>query len=160
VHSSSIGDLGTLNYRGVSGESPFNANSPCDTNNFMQGIDGVMSSSGGIDDRDITDGMSQTLMFGESRIGLWGDSFSATASVVDGQPLFDSFLDAKVLPNPICSYPPPYYVYYAGFGSFHGDIANFSLADASARSITKTIDRELFKNLCTRNGNERVSDEF
>ena len=82
--------------------------------------------------------------------------------VVVNQPLFDNYVDAKVIPPPPrtpCP-PPPQYVHYVGFGSFHGDIINFALADASCRSISKGIDRELFMKLSTRAGRERIDSAF
>jgi prepilin-type N-terminal cleavage/methylation domain-containing protein len=156
---SRIDGMELANYKGVGGNSPYDGASPCDVANFSLGSNGVISNAGRIDDRDIVDGMSQTLMFGESRFGAWGDSFSASAGLVDGQPLFDSYIDVKTYDVPNCP-PLPEYIHYVGFGSFHGEVVNFSLSDASSRSISKTIDRSLFRALCTRNGGERIDDEF
>ena len=161
VGQSRINGMAGNNYKGVGGNSAFDSNSPCDSANFSLGSNGVISTSPRTDDRDVLDGMSQTLMFGESQFGAWGDSFSASAGIVKGLPLFDSFMDVLVVgdPPPNCP-PPPQYIQYVGFGSFHGDVVNFSLADASSRSMSKSIDRSLFRALATRAGGERIDSEF
>ncbi len=47
-----------------------------------------------------------------------------------------------------------------GFGSHHVDIVNFAMADGSARGISKSISSVILQSLATRDGNERVSDNF
>src|SRR5690606_6122403 len=113
--------------------------------------------------RDISDGESNTLMFGDTLFGgFWGDNYSCCARARDDQPNFDAYW--HVPPSGNCpggaNGTDPYGPQFLGFGSFHGDVSIFSLADGSTRSISKTIDTTLFRQLCTRNGNERISGEF
>ncbi|TWU14621.1 putative major pilin subunit [Symmachiella macrocystis] len=49
---------------------------------------------------------------------------------------------------------------YFGFGSFHGDAVNFFFVDGSARPLAKTMDKTILNALATRNGQERISEEF
>lgn len=49
---------------------------------------------------------------------------------------------------------------YFGFGSFHGEAVNFFFVDGSARPLSKTIDKNILNALATRNGQERIQEEF
>jgi prepilin-type N-terminal cleavage/methylation domain-containing protein len=57
------------------------------------------------------------------------------------------------------SVPETYFLIF-GFGSHHVDIVNFAMADGSARPISKSISSVVFQSLATRDGNERVGDNF
>jgi len=113
-----------------------------------------------IDDRDVLDGMSSTLMIGETPFGFWGDHYSCCARARDdmGGHNFDIYWTVPTNPPP-CPRPPEFQHYF-GFGSSHGTVINFTLADGSTRSIDKHIDAELFRSLCTRNGREPLSELF
>ena len=54
--------------------------------------------------------------------------------------------------------PFPYLLF--GFGSSHVDIVNFAFADGSARPVGKSISLPILQALATRDGGERVSDDF
>ena len=49
---------------------------------------------------------------------------------------------------------------YFGFGSFHGEAVNFFFVDGSARPLAKTMDKSILNALATRNGQERISDQY
>jgi prepilin-type N-terminal cleavage/methylation domain-containing protein len=150
-------ELGYLNYKGITGtvgSLPASSSTPPDL-----GTNGVMSHGTFIDDRDITDGMSSTLMFAETRFGLWGDASTAASGDIASQPAFDYVTDVRY-DAPQQSDTAASYFYYSGFGSFHGDLVQFALADGSGRSLSKMIDRQLLRGLCTRNGAERETTEF
>ena len=102
--------------------------------------------------RDVTDGESHTLMFGETLMGLWPDGYSCCARARDDMPNFDAHWQGD--PNP--NVAPLMF----GFGSWHAEIVNFTLVDGSARSISRTIDTDLYHSLLTRSGRERITDEF
>jgi hypothetical protein len=161
-------DLGYTTYRGVMGywqttdpNLPFYvdpaADPPAPLNN------GMFFDNSAITFRDVTDGESNTLMFGDTLFGgFWGDNYSCCARAREDRGNFDDYWQTS--PDTNC---PPNEVgdnlvgaQFFGFGSFHGDVCNFSLVDGSTRSINKQIDTTLFRSLCTRNGNERVTGEF
>lgn len=119
---------------------------------------GIFYANSSIDDRDIaSDGMSNTLLFGESQFGgFWGDNYSCCARWRDDQPLFDGHWQSAGNQN--CQLTNQ--IHFLGFGSFHTDVCNFALCDGSSRSIAKNVDQTIFRALCTRNGREPISKEF
>lgn len=152
-----LGGWAYLTYRGNAGTSPLQsapAGSPT--------TNGILYRNSSTKFRDIVDGESNTICYGESLFGYWGDENSALARVSDDdynqipdwgsdgvnpsqQPeVFDSYLDAGG-------------TYFFGFGSWHPDSVHFGIADGSTRSISKQIDFRTMTALCTRNGNERVN---
>ncbi len=162
-------DLGYTSYRGVLGANPPNMvptqQQPNSTTPIAPpAFNGIFYSNSNVSDRDIADGMSNTLMFTESLFGIWGDSYSCCARPRDdlspaGKP-FDTYWSAD-LSNQACSTSPSLVnVHLFGFGSFHGDVSNFTIADGSTRSVSKIIDVNLLKSLSTRNGNEPLSSDF
>jgi prepilin-type N-terminal cleavage/methylation domain-containing protein len=149
-----LGGYGYSTYRGNSGTSP--TAGAATTNN------GILFRDSSIKFRDLKDGASNTIMFGESMMGFWGDGNSACARVADddgnGQP------DWGTDGNPQSSNPSTFDTYvsasgthFFGFGSWHQEVVHFAPADGSARSLTKTIDFTILRDLCTRSGGERVN---
>lgn len=152
------GGLGYTTYRGCTGTTSNN---------------GTMYMNSGSSSSTIVDGMSQTILFGEAQYGFWGDALSCCARVptaADNRRVFDWVSDR----NPTTtsggsgstgstgSGTPttgPYYLIF-GFGSWHDEICNFAMADGSARSISKQIDEQIMRNIATRGGQERQSDDF
>lgn len=139
--------LGYSNYRGNMGAwQAADPNAP-----LHNGIFYVNSS---IDDRDINDGLSNTVLIGESQFGgFWGDNYACCARARDDQPTFDGHWTGPAA----CATNA---VHFLGFGSFHADVANFALCDGSARGIAKNVEQTVFWAICTRNGREPVLDEF
>ncbi|CAK9023221.1 DUF1559 domain-containing protein [Durusdinium trenchii] len=143
-------NLGYTSYRGCMGAWQ-QADPDAPLNN------GIFYGNSSIDDRDITDGMSQTILFGESLFGgFWGDNFACCARARDDQPEFDAYWTGTANPN--CSVNSS--IHFFGFGSFHGDVCNFTLADGSTRSLAKNMDEQTFWALCTRNGREPLGTDF
>jgi prepilin-type N-terminal cleavage/methylation domain-containing protein len=162
-------DLGYTTYRGVMGywQSTDSAQPHyVDPNDPNAGPlnNGMFFRNSGLSFRDVTDGESNTLMFGDTLFGgFWGDNYSCCARARDDLPNFDAYWHVPPVQGacpPGANGSEPYGPQFLGFGSFHGDVCNFSLADGSTRSIAKTIDTVLFRQLCTRNGNERISGQF
>ena len=103
--------------------------------------------------RGIKDGESQTIMIGESLFGFWGDGYSCCARPRDGLGNMDIYwqaLNATTNPRP----------QFFGFGSWHGNIAHFGMADGAGHAYSKKMDTALFRKLCTRNGGEKVIEDF
>lgn len=142
--------LGYTNYRGNMGAwSQSDPNAPLNN--------GIFYANSGLDDRDIIDGLSNTILFGESQFGgFWGDNYACCARGRDDQPLFDGHWTGNA--QQACNTNGS--IHFLGFGSFHADTANFALCDGSARGIAKNIDQQLFWALCTRNGREPITSEF
>lgn len=119
---------------------------------------GIFFENSSIDDRSITDGMSNTLMFGESLMGgFWGDNYGCCARLSDSRPEFDAYWSTPTSQS--CPQPPTTRHFF-GFGSQHGTVSVFTLADGSTRTIDKNVDRNTLWALCSRNGREAISTEF
>ena len=164
--------LGYTTYRGVMGywqqtddTLPFYVD-PSDPNAGPLN-NGIFFRNSSISFKDVTDGETSTLMFGETLFGgFWGDNYACCARAREDQPNFDAYwhLNPTNSGTNNCGQgnnnTAPFGPQFFGFGSFHPDIAIFALVDGSTRSMAKTIDTDLFRNLCTRNGQERVTAEF
>ncbi len=157
------GGYGYLLYRGCMGTSPpRNAPDSPVTN-------GMLYRNSAVKFRDVPDGEAQTLLIGESLMGLWGDGFSCCARVADDNydDVPDRGTDGKV-PTEHPSVFDTYWrvnvpggggsIHYFGFGSWHPDVCNFGLVDGSVRSFSKTMDFKVLKALATRNGREQIEE--
>ncbi len=144
------GNLGYSTYRGNMGAwQTGDPNAPL--------LNGMFYENSAVGDRDVTDGMSNTFLFGESLFGFWGDHYSSTARARDDQPGFNRYWTG----TPNCNIQgAPGIVYFFGFGSYHTDAINFCLTDGSARPIAINIDQNTFWALCTRNGREAIGQSF
>lgn len=152
------GGLGYSTYRGCTGTTSSN---------------GTMYMNSGASSTNIKDGMSQTILFGEAQYGFWGDALSCCARVptaADNRRVFDWVSDPNVTSSGGSgstgssgsgSGTPtgPFYLIF-GFGSWHDEVCNFAMADGSARAISKQIDEQIMRNIATRDGQERQSDDF
>ncbi|MCA9054577.1 MAG: DUF1559 domain-containing protein [Planctomycetaceae bacterium] len=135
--------LGYTNYRGNIGYWPLTQPTPLDN--------GVFFMNSHVDlDRDMTDGTSHTLMFGETIFGFWGDALSCCARMRDDYATpnyFDQFWSTQ----DSCGTNQ----YFFGFGSYHGgDLINVVFGDAHEASIPKVTDRVVLQAIATRNGGE------
>jgi hypothetical protein len=110
----------------------------------------------------MSDGMSNTLMFGESAFGFWADALSCCAriygptEVVSGggnKTQFDYYSAGGS--SPVLG--------IFGFGSWHGGLngsCNFALGDGSTRSISKAINPQILLALGSRSGGEAVPTDY
>lgn len=149
-----LGGFGYSTYRGNSGTSPQTPGGPTDN--------GILFRDSSVKFRDIQDGESNTLAFGESLMGYWGDGNSAVARVADdngdGQPDWGSDGNSpSANPTTFDTYINAGGSHFFGFGSWHQDVVHFAVADGSSRSIPKTIDFTVLRDLCTRSGRERTN---
>ena len=118
--------------------------------------------------RDATDGTTQTFLFGETLFGgYWGDNYACCARARDDQPAQPTPPAAPIAPLNFDTHwtapsnaGAPNVIHFFSFGSFHGDVANFTMLDGSARAIAKNIDTQVFRSLCTRNGREAIAVSF
>ncbi|WP_068849071.1 DUF1559 family PulG-like putative transporter [Planctopirus hydrillae] len=131
-------NYGYSTYRGAAGTS--DSNGPR--------YNGMLYRNSAVGKRDVTDGLGQTIVVGDSLFGFWSDGYSCCVSYPDGQQQLFDFHAANGTIN------------LFSFGSNHGQIANFAMADGSGKSISKAIDSTVFRALQTRNGRENVGDNF
>lgn len=127
---------------------------PAGQGNYQNGIGGMNSA---VSDRSIRDGSSTTIMFGESQYGFWGDALSCCVRIPapsENRPPFDWNSGLVSVSMPQSNYA------IFGFGSWHADLVNFTMADGSARSISKNIDANIMVKLGSKDGGEQLSDDF
>ncbi|MCA8988968.1 MAG: DUF1559 domain-containing protein [Planctomycetaceae bacterium] len=111
---------------------------------------GIFYGDSAIQFKDVIDGTSSTFLVGESLLGLWPDAYSCCARVRDDKPNFDAFWRGGQ------NQPIPAVMF--GFGSWHGEMINFALVDGSTRKLSKSIDTDVYRSLCTRYGRETLGD--
>ncbi len=140
-------NLGYTNYKGVRGywDDP---NVPVDNGMFFRNSE--------LEFRDVTDGETYTLLFGESVYGFWGDRYSCC---VAGRATFENF-DTYWPGQPDPCGQAAGTSFFFDFGSFHDGGVCFTLVDGSSRLISKSIDTQIFRALCTRYGREPIPDQF
>lgn len=152
-------NLGFSNYRGNMG---------------VTGTDGILYQNSAIKFRDIGDGTTNTILCGDSRFGFWGDGTSCCARIREDRRLFDdywtSFADDDDPSNDGNSGDTDgdgdfdddddLPLQFLNFGSWHDDITHFALADGSVRPVGKTLSRDTFEAIATRNGGENIGEDF
>jgi prepilin-type N-terminal cleavage/methylation domain-containing protein len=164
------------NYRSVMGSQPLD-DLPANAWMAQWWLNGIMGPNTVTRLQDVADGLSNTLLVGESRFGFWGDGGSCCSRVRNDlqtspvfgqqQPLdFDCVWPwtghdgAIPTGDPFDPSERSLTYYFFGFGSLHDGICNFALADGSVRPISKSIDHALLRLLATRAGGEPVNSEF
>ena len=139
---------GYATYRGSMGaydtDNSGPPNSPTNPN-------GMLYRNSAVKMTDITDGSSNTIMVGDSLYGFWADGYSCCVRVwddVNHPDVWDTYWATQVqaVNGPILT------LRFFSFGSGHGDLCNFSLADGSVKSVSKRISLNVFKAIATRNG--------
>lgn len=143
-------NLGYSNYRGNMGawtQDDQNTNGPANNGMFFE--------NSSLDDRDITDGTSNTILFGESLAGFWADHYSSVVRSRDDHPGFATYWTGTPTDTSITGN-----IHFFGWGSYHDGVNNFCLADGSSRPISTSVDRGVFWALCTRSGHEAISKDF
>jgi prepilin-type N-terminal cleavage/methylation domain-containing protein len=137
-------------YRGCMGaydtdNSSGNVNAPTTPN-------GMLYMNSAVKISDVTDGTSNTIMVGDSLFGYWADGYSCCVRVWDDTlanhpDLWDTYWS---VPATVGSTSLTYQFF--SYGSNHtGNLACFAIADGSTRSVSKSIDRNVFKAISTRN---------
>jgi prepilin-type N-terminal cleavage/methylation domain-containing protein len=175
-------------YRGVAGAQPYpdlgtsgkpnpnpttDPNFAADSENVIWRTNGILFPNGAVRTQDIPDGLSNTLLIGESWMGLWGDGASCSTrlrndlqglTIVAGEPAPTDFdatwpISTTGVDPRNCS-PVVYGFQIFGFGSLHDQVVNFALADGSVRPINRSIDRSLLRLLAMRADGAPIPSEF
>jgi prepilin-type N-terminal cleavage/methylation domain-containing protein len=128
---------------------------------------GMFGTNGAARFADVTDGLSNTIMVGESRQEQCASSFgprwgSGTHTAVHGYvPDYRFHINYPCGGDPICGSLPPsdrrYKLQYAwGFGSWHVRGANFCLGDGSVRFLPDSMSFPIFQAMCSIQGGEVI----
>ncbi len=183
------GGFGYATYRGVTGAQPYpDPGSPGDPNPNPQGdpaftqdagnlewrSNGVLFPNSVIGSQDIADGLSNTLMIGESFFGLWADGSSCCARFRNDFPGLTTIASGEAVPTDFdatwgiwvnnigpdpCAAGSQFATFFS-FSSLHDNAVHFALADGSVRPISKTIDHNLVRLLATRAEGVPINDAF
>jgi prepilin-type N-terminal cleavage/methylation domain-containing protein len=153
-----ITPLGYGTYRGNLGTLAWSSGGA--TTGWLGGNNGMLYVNSAVSFRDVGDGTTTTVILGDSYFGFWADGDSCCVGVATaqdraaaGEPVFgDPFTDGYWISSTNGNGR-------FSFSSFHGDIINFAMVDASTKSLSKSIDRNVFMALMTRNGRENISDQ-
>jgi len=113
--------LGRTNYLGVAGVYGH------DNYTFIDQYQGVFWNRSKIDFRDITDGTSHTLLFGESMGGIGSASAPPVSMAWVGAGVMWTGMGLSDMPNG------------GQFSSYHPGVVNFCLVDGSARTISTKV---------------------
>lgn len=152
------GNYGYSTYRCNMGTSPSSSGGgPSPTTN------GMMYGNSATSFKSIRDGDTQTIMFGEAPMGLWGDGNSCCAREADddGDGVPDRGRDGATptaMPSVFDTYWTASNIHFFGFGSWHEQLSHVALADGSVQGLVKSIDFSVMQALCTRAGGERIGE--
>ncbi len=136
------GGFGYTTYKGCTGTTPTN---------------GMMFRNSNISHKSVKDGTGQTILIGESQWGLWGDGLSCCARIPAATDTSRVALDYVNGPLQDSSNSSASY-FVIGFGSWHGQVANFAMVDGSTKSIAKSTNAGVLASIATRDGSERIND--
>jgi prepilin-type N-terminal cleavage/methylation domain-containing protein/prepilin-type processing-associated H-X9-DG protein len=136
--------VGPSNYKGnmAAGLRP-GCNDP---NNIMCQIfdNGIFYRNSGTDYRDVGDGASNTIFMGESIEGNWSEATSCCVRTSPDRQLSLKANGVFVIPR--------------YWNSMHPGGVHFLLGDGSVRSLSTSVDTNVFIRLMTRSGNDPVED--
>lgn len=107
---------------------------------------GMLYQNSAVRQADISDGASNTLLIGDSPYGFWADAYSCCVRVWNDPAHTDLFDTYWQVNNSNVQ------LQFFSFGSSHGNLCIFGLADGSAKQVSKGVDANILKAVATRNG--------
>lgn len=119
---------------------------------------GILYNNSSVSDRDITDGMSNTILVGDSGLGLWADGESC-CTVVDPTRKFNTHWIKKTIDSDGDDTADAS-VHAFSFGGWHGDVTNVAMADGATKAISRNIDIGILRAIATKSGGENITAEF
>jgi prepilin-type N-terminal cleavage/methylation domain-containing protein len=140
---------GYSTYRGSMGA--YNTQNPPTPANSPTVENGMLYRNSAVRMGDATDGLSNTIVLGDSLFGFWADSISCCVRVWD-DPSHPDVMDAYWLTTMTPPSGSAVDLHFFSFGSNHGELCNFALGDGSTKNVSKRIDLNVFKAISTRNG--------
>jgi len=121
--------------------------------NYQNGCSYMNSAVG---TQSITDGTTSTILYGESQYGFWGDALSCCVRIPAASENRPAVFDWNTGLVQVSSPSSVYAIF--GFGSWHSQVCNFTMADGSARSVAKNIDINVLNAIGSRNGREQIGE--
>lgn len=180
IDNQSITGRVPVSYRGCAGSNVYSDDSstipagvPAGAKSLEQvGLDGMLFGDSSISMRDVTDGTSNTVMFGESywdeyvkdsqqmdywqigspQTGGWTAGGLGGTEYSEGLGSTGPRLNSRLIPT------ESGVLMEISFGSYHIGGANFGMADGSVRFISENININTYRSLGSRNGGEIVGD--
>jgi hypothetical protein len=164
-----MGDVATNSYAGCFGAyDPNGPNRNVLINTDPESGNGLFHRNSYIKDRDVTDGLTNTIAVGERAAyfakGPWaGVMAGGTIRTTPGAPVYASTIElaptmvlARAGKWPLNSrYSEPY-----DFFSPHGQIIHFLFADASVQTLSGSTNHAVFHAVATRQGEEALGGPF
>ncbi len=102
---------------------------------------------------EVTDGLSNTLLYGEAH-GGWFDDGAGVVGLAWMSAIPYIASSGLKLNTPKTQANDSLW----SFGSFHGPVVNFALADGSVRNISQNVDTTLFRKLCAMSDGQVIGD--
>ncbi len=140
---------GYSTYRGSMGA--FSTETPPKPTNAPGTPNGMLYQNSAVRMADATDGLSNTIVLGDSLYGFWADAFSCCVRVWDDPSHLD-VMDAYWTASLPVAGGSSVNLQFFSFGSNHGELCCFALGDGSTRAVSKRVDLNVLKAISTRNG--------
>lgn len=155
--------FGCTSYRGCSGSGvTITSQTSTQTRATRNWSNGVLYMNSRISDKHVFDGMSHTILFGETQFGLWGDARGACGRIpdaIEARSVFNWISNSEGSTACVNDDGPRYSPRF-DFGSWHANLVNMAFADGSGHAINKDIDGALIMSLGTRDGGELTRSGF
>ncbi len=148
--------LGYTTYRGNLGTLQWDTN----TSTMLGGNNGMLFVNSAVGFADVGDGVTTTILIGESYLGFWAD---AESCCVGGATLADRTAAGEIVLGDALT--GGHWLSAANgnhrfsFGSMHSGVFVAGMVDGSTKTLGVNMDRNVLMALMTRNGRENIGDQ-